>query len=80
MDADGVLVGDLNGDGRADACGRTAAGFECALATTTGFTAPSVWSHDAFPTSHAWLTDLNGDGRADLCVEQSDGLACGLAP
>jgi peptidoglycan/xylan/chitin deacetylase (PgdA/CDA1 family) len=80
VDADGVLAGDLNGDGRADACGRTAAGFECALATPSGFAAPSVWSHDAFPTSRAWLPDLNGDGRADLCVEQSDGLACGLAP
>jgi peptidoglycan/xylan/chitin deacetylase (PgdA/CDA1 family) len=80
VDGDGVLAGDLNGDGRADACGRTPAGFACALATTTGFAAPSVWSHDAFATSHAWLADLNGDGRADLCVEQADGLACGLAP
>jgi peptidoglycan/xylan/chitin deacetylase (PgdA/CDA1 family) len=79
-DRDGVLIGDLNGDGRNDACGRTSAGFACALALPHGFAAPSVWSHDAFSTESAWLADVNGDHRADLCLEQGKSVTCGMAP
>lgn len=79
---------DLNGDGRADACGRGAQGVFCALSTGASFGAASLWSA-AFSDVNSWgagpeyystvrLPDLNNDGRADLCGRGAQGVFCGL--
>src|SRR5262245_56350007 len=79
---------DLNGDGRADVCGRGAGGVDCALGTGTGFGTLSVWeSHfsddggwNAIPAYYSTIRfpDLNGDGRADVCGRGVDGIVCAL--
>jgi len=77
---------DLNGDGRADVCGRGVGGIECALSTGAGFGPVTVWqSHfsdaanwDAGPKYYSTIQfpDIDGDGRADLCGRNSDGIVC----
>jgi peptidoglycan/xylan/chitin deacetylase (PgdA/CDA1 family) len=85
----GTLQGDLNGDGRVDACARTAEGIECALSTDHAATRPVLWSRfDGAGAALArcatlWLADINGDGRADLCgtrVDDGSVALCGLSP
>jgi hypothetical protein len=78
---------DLNGDGKADVCGRGPEGIVCGLSNGSTFAAPTVFApafKDAPFDSRAdtWSTiqfpDLNGDGKADLCGRGPDGLHCGL--
>ncbi len=82
-----VQLADVDGDGKADACGRGIAGIACALSTGTGFGAqfagPS-WSDAA-----GWnaadhyrsirFVDIDGDGRADACGRAADGIHCALS-
>ena len=75
---------DIDGDGRADVCGRGGAGVWCHLSQG------SSWS-DKGPTlaladSQGWddatnwgtlrMGDLDGDGRADLCARANAGVTC----
>ncbi len=76
---DSIGTGDLNGDGRPDACGRVAEGVACALATPDGFARATLWAPSA-PHAKLRLVDVNGDGRADLCALEAGGVTCGLAP
>jgi peptidoglycan/xylan/chitin deacetylase (PgdA/CDA1 family) len=79
-DDDGrLLLGDLNGDGRADACIVEGEDVRCALSRGHGFLAATVWT-EAPPSGAAVLGDVNGDGRADLCWVGRDRIACGIAP
>ena len=79
-----VQFPDVNGDGKADACARAAAGITCALSTGSGFGAPfagPAWSDAAgWNTPSRYRTirfpDIDGDGRADVCGRSSDGLHC----
>lgn len=82
-----LRFGDVDGDGRADACGRGEAGMECWLASEGGFSGPIAgpeWS-DAKGWSKApyWATirlgDVDGDGRADLCGRAAAGFRCHLS-
>jgi hypothetical protein len=78
---------DLNGDGKADVCGRAPDGIYCALSTGTGFgpltrwaatfTDPGFDTPDHYTTIH--FPDLNGDGKADICGRASDGVYCALS-
>ncbi len=79
-----VQFADVNGDGKADVCGRSASGVTCALSTGDGFAAPFAgpgWS-DATgflaPATYATLqfADVNGDGKADACVRAAAGITC----
>ncbi|WP_437775973.1 FG-GAP-like repeat-containing protein [Sorangium sp. So ce1097] len=79
---------DLNGDGKADICGRHELGMRCALSTGTEFGASSFWSNDysdaaGWASDMHWKTirfaDLNGDGKADVCGRGGDGMICGLS-
>jgi peptidoglycan/xylan/chitin deacetylase (PgdA/CDA1 family) len=88
-----IQLGDINGDGRADVCGRAIGGIRCALANTsgTGFNAPGWWSSGAdFSDADGWgahesyyaslrLADVNGDGKADLCGRAIRGIVCALS-
>jgi MYXO-CTERM domain-containing protein len=79
-----IRLGDVDGDGRADLCGRAAAGFRCflwrdptfegpvllsAMADADGWTDPSRWSTIR-------LADIDGDGAADVCARDADGFVC----
>jgi peptidoglycan/xylan/chitin deacetylase (PgdA/CDA1 family) len=87
-----IRLGDLNGDGRADVCGRTPGGVACALSTARGFAQATLWLRDGMNDEDGWrdasegrsaslqLADVNGDGRADLCADSPAGIVCGLAP
>ncbi len=78
-------LGDLNNDGRADACMRKLDGIYCALAGTSGFGAYSRWTTE-FSDALGWATDIhgttiqlgdiNGDGRADVCGRGGAGIIC----
>ena len=85
-----IQLGDVNGDGLADACGRgvngvvcaysDAAGFEQAIAVQPkAFTDAQGWKPDAYGTS-LQLGDINHDGRGDLCGRSSGGLVCSTMP
>jgi hypothetical protein len=81
---------DLNGDGRADVCGRAASGMVCALSTIDGeFTTPTLWLAE-FSDAGGWhlipsywatiqFPDVNGDGSADVCGRSASGVACALS-
>lgn len=81
---------DVNGDGKADVCGRSGDGVRCALSTGTRFAFRTVWS-SRFNDVDGWgaqpyywglirYPDINGDGKADVCGRSGDGFECGLAP
>jgi FG-GAP-like repeat len=84
-----IQYADLNGDGKADVCGRGGDGLVCALSTGTGFGTPTLWNSDysdanGWKTSSAyWRTiryaDLNGDKKADVCGRGGGGLMCALS-
>lgn len=78
---------DLNGDGRKDVCGRTAAGLVCALSNGSNtFNAPRPWLAAMADGPNGWqradqfetiqFADLNADGADDVCGRASDGLRC----
>ncbi|MCC7540454.1 MAG: phosphodiester glycosidase family protein [Deltaproteobacteria bacterium] len=81
-----IRAEDVDGDGRADLCGRTATRFECHLSSGVGFgriVAGPAWSDDAgwdAPSRYATirLADVDGDGRRDACARGSDGVRCWL--
>ncbi|MFZ5891199.1 MAG: FG-GAP-like repeat-containing protein [Myxococcota bacterium] len=82
-------LGDVNGDGRADVCGRGPAGIVCALSNGTRFAAKTGWKTDDFSDAHGWLpewhgatvqlADVNGDRRADVCGRSYGGIGCALS-
>lgn len=78
-------LGDLNGDGRADACMRKSDGVYCAIAAAGGFGGYTRWTTE-FSDAFGWqndhhgttlqLGDVNGDGRADVCGRGGAGMIC----
>ena len=82
-----VQFADVNADGKADVCGRGAAGILCALSTGSGFGTPfagPAWSDAegwAVPAYYATiqLADVNGDGKADACARAASGITCALS-
>lgn len=82
-----LRLGDVDGDGRADACMRLAEGMACWLSEDHGFgrrIAGPTWSDaDGWGLLAHWSTirlrDVDGDGRADLCGAGPDGFACHLS-
>ena len=79
-----LRMGDVDGDGDADLCGRDRDGLVCWLFDGRGFDVmiegPAL-SDAAGWTEPAWfrtirLADVNADGRADLCARDDAGLRC----
>ncbi len=76
-----LALGDVDGDGALDACGRDANGILCATATS-GFTAvrwsPAFNDQLARPTTAASISivDANADGNADICGVDLTGVVC----
>jgi hypothetical protein len=81
---------DVNGDGRADACGRGDKGILCATANAAGtaFVSSDFWTTDFDDDSGAGsdrtrygsirFGDVNGDGFDDVCARDATGIRCGL--
>ncbi|MEZ4290501.1 MAG: FG-GAP-like repeat-containing protein [Myxococcota bacterium] len=83
---DSLEFGDIDGDGRDDACARRADAIWCALAQGDGtFAAATLW-HPNFGDDDSWgpvqygstiqMGDLDGDGLADLCGRGIVGVYC----
>lgn len=78
-------MGDVDGDGRADACVRKNDGVYCALAGATGFGSyarftafyadAGGWGSDPYGTTMQ-LADIDSDGRADVCARGASGIFC----
>ena len=85
--ANRLELGDLNGDGRADACVRTTQGVVCALSAGERFTEERLWLDRSAPGASelidaeaARLTDADGDARADFCLPAEAFALCAFAP
>jgi peptidoglycan/xylan/chitin deacetylase (PgdA/CDA1 family) len=90
-----LQLGDLDGDGRADACIHAPGDRRCALSVELAGTEEDRRPHTVFeppPEAGALascasrfesedveLADVNGDGRKDLCATMGFGVACALA-
>ncbi|MBE0564528.1 MAG: thiol-activated cytolysin family protein [Krumholzibacteria bacterium] len=74
------VVGDINGDSRADMVWVRNSGADSAIhmsyATASGFTAgPLVWSRgDRAGAKAEYLLDIDGDGLQDIVLNHQDGL------
>jgi hypothetical protein len=82
-----LRTGDVNGDGRADVCARSATGVSCWTSTGTGWSAPIAgpplddargWSAARYYTTLR-LADVDGDGDDDLCARAASGVQCWLS-
>jgi hypothetical protein len=82
-----LRMGDINGDGKADLCGRGAAGVGCWPSDGTGLGTQingPAWSDDSgWGEIRFWSTirmaDVDGDGKSDLCARASAGFSCLLS-
>ena len=82
-----IRMGDIDGDGRSDVCGRASTGIECFLSDGASHTTriegpewsdPRGWGAVRF-YSTIRLADVNGDRHADLCARSSTDLRCHLS-
>ncbi|MEP6866661.1 MAG: VCBS repeat-containing protein, partial [Deltaproteobacteria bacterium] len=82
IEPESLTLGDLDGDGIADACGRDAAGVLCAR-STAGFAAarftPQFGDTDARATTAASLRIADVGGNAEVCGVASEGVVCSPA-
>ena len=84
-----IRLADVNGDGRADVCGRGSAGIYCARSGGVFFGDPWTLRLPEFSDANGWnqepsyrslwLVDVNNDGRADVCGRGTLGIWCALS-
>jgi hypothetical protein len=83
-----IQLADVNGDGKADVCGRGTAGIYCTRSAGTvfgnagtlqliEFSDANGWDQEPYYRS-VWLVDVNNDGRADVCGRGYSGIWCAL--
>ncbi len=84
-----IRLVDVTGDGRADICGRGAAGITCAPSQGASFGAAKLWT-GSFSNENGWneedsrwktiqFGDLDADGKMDVCGRGAGGVHCGLS-
>ncbi|MEA2696667.1 MAG: hypothetical protein QOI66_938 [Myxococcales bacterium] len=84
-----IQTPDIDGDGKADICGRANIGIYCYRSTGQSWTAfAGIQGSPALADAQGWnkpqyyssiqFPDLNGDGKADLCARGVAGLDCWL--
>ncbi len=84
-----LSFGDVDGDGRPDACFRARAGMRCALHRGAYFASSSIWTQGPFSDLDRWTTpgtygsirlvDVDGDGDADVCGRATTGVVCAFS-
>ncbi|MEW5849930.1 MAG: FG-GAP-like repeat-containing protein [Myxococcota bacterium] len=82
-----IRMGDVNGDGLADVCGRSDTTMVCFLSNGQGFPTRvdgPDWSNEAgWDDANNWSTiraaDVNGDGKVDLCGRSNQAFKCHLS-
>ncbi len=79
--AGSIVLADVDGDGRADACGRSEHGLMCARSTGRSFARAELWSAapEMAGAARVMFGDLNGDARADVCAATIPGVVCALS-
>ncbi len=79
--ASSLVLADIDGDGRADACWMGRSGVLCARSTGASFARAEVWSTEQVfaGAGRLYVGDLNGDARADVCWRGDGGVACSLS-
>ena len=70
-----TLIGDFDGDGRADLCTRLGTTFSCDL-RHYGNLDPATAVSFGLPGDLPLLGDVDGDGKADLCVRRGNLFLC----
>jgi hypothetical protein len=90
-----LRLADVDGDGRADVCGRAPSGFTCAVWSAArgeldaeprlevALVGPAMSDADGWDRPERYATirmgDVDRDGRADLCARAAEGVRCWLA-
>lgn len=75
--ASAIRMGDLDGDGRSDVCGRQGDRVVCFRSNGVSF--GEVVLGPAIATlTHLDLLDVDGEGHLDLCLRDANGLSCHL--
>lgn len=82
-----IQFADINGDGRADVCGRGGPGLECWTSGENGWVpygGISVLSdaggwNSKVAYESIQLADITGDGKADVCARGAAGLYCWIS-
>jgi hypothetical protein len=89
--ANTIRLGDLDGDGRADVCGRGITDVYCELSSGGSFEPVSAWDSQwwmgqRFSDANGWsslvyadtmqLADVTGDRKADVCIRGAAGVYC----
>lgn len=82
-----IQLVDVNGDGRADLCGRGKAGITCSIFDGRVFLpelAGPAWSDAAGWDKPQYsetirYADIDGDGLTDVCGRSATGVSCGLS-
>ena len=82
-----IQFADIDGDGKADVCGRAAAGLVCWKSDGKSF--PTKVDGPAWSDANSWsqpqyyntiqFVDVNGDGKADVCGRSAAGIICNLS-
>jgi len=85
-----IRLADLDGDGKADLCGRNASGLVCGISNGAGFDVAQPVTLQAYSDGLGWsgaaygatiqFGDLGHDGRRDVCGRAASGLVCTKAP
>jgi len=84
IEPESLTLGDLDGDGLADACGRDRLGILCALSSTgyaAGRFSPVFGDDDAHAGTGSSLRieDANGEGTPQVCGLANEGVVCSPA-